>query len=58
MTAVSKAPVAAFLDSLGLRPRDAGGLHMAHALEWAGLLLVGLASNGVGFDIALGADVG
>ena len=31
---------------------------MAHALECAGLLLVGLASNGVGFDIALGADVG
>ncbi len=57
-SAEAKAPVAAFLDSLGLRPRDAGGLHMAHALEWAGLLLVGLASNGAGFDIALGADVG
>ena len=49
-SAEAKAPVAAFLDSLGLRPRDAGGLHMAHALEWAGLLLVGLASKG--------ADVG
>jgi predicted dinucleotide-binding enzyme len=54
----AKAPVAAFLDSLGLRPRDAGGLHLAHALEWAGLLLVGLASNGAGFDIALGTDAG
>jgi hypothetical protein len=57
-SAEARASVAAFLDSLGLRPRDAGGLHMAHALEWAGLLLVGLASNGAGFDIALGADVG
>jgi hypothetical protein len=58
MTTVSKGPVAAFLDSLGLRPHDARGLLMAHALDWAGLVLVGLAGNGVGFDIALGADVG
>ncbi|HVA61458.1 MAG TPA: NAD(P)-binding domain-containing protein [Mycobacteriales bacterium] len=57
-SAEAKATVAAFLDSLGLRPRDAGGLHMAHALEWAGLLLVGLAGNGAGFDIALRADIG
>jgi predicted dinucleotide-binding enzyme len=56
--AEAKAPVAAFLESLGLRPRDIGGLRMAHALEWAGLLLVGMASNGAGFDIALGAAVG
>ena len=28
---------------------------MAHALEWAGILLVGVASNGAGFDVALGA---
>ena len=56
-SAEAKAPVAAFLESLGLRPRDAGGLRMAHALEWAGLLLVGMASNGAGFDIALGAEV-
>jgi len=53
----AKAAVAAFLVSLGLQPRDAGGLQMAHALEWAGLLLVGLASNGAGFDVALGANV-
>ena len=53
----AKAGVAAFLESLGTRPLDAGGLEMAHALEWAGLLLVGLARNGAGFDIALGADV-
>ena len=55
-SAEAKAPVAAFLTSLGLRPRDAGGLQMAHALEWAGLLLVGLASKGAGFDIALAAQ--
>ena len=30
---------------------------MAHALEWAGILLVGVASNGAGFDIALGVEV-
>jgi predicted dinucleotide-binding enzyme len=49
----AKAEVAAFLGSLGLRPRDAGGLEMAHALEWGGLLLVGVARNGAGFDLAL-----
>ncbi len=30
---------------------------MTYALEWAGILLVGLASNGAGFDIALGAEI-
>ncbi|MCU1527102.1 MAG: oxidoreductase coenzyme F420-dependent [Frondihabitans sp.] len=50
----AKARVAAFLESMGMRPLDAGALGMAHALEWAGILLVGLANNGVGFDIALG----
>src|SRR4051794_16318761 len=56
-SAEAKSRVAAFLESVDLRPLDAGGLEMAHALEWAGLLLVGLARNGAGFDIALGADV-
>ena len=51
----AKARVAAFLESLHMRPLDAGGLEMAHALEWAGLLLVGVARNGAGFDIALSA---
>jgi predicted dinucleotide-binding enzyme len=51
----AKATFAAFLESLDMRPLDAGGLEMAHALEWAGILLVGLARNGAGFDIALGA---
>jgi predicted dinucleotide-binding enzyme len=53
--AEAKAPVAAFLESLDMRPLDAGGLEMAHVLEWAGILVVGLARNGAGFDIALGA---
>ncbi|PRY46591.1 NADPH-dependent F420 reductase [Umezawaea tangerina] len=51
--AEAKARVAEFLESLGMRARDAGGLEMAHALEWAGLLLVGVARNGAGFDIGL-----
>jgi 8-hydroxy-5-deazaflavin:NADPH oxidoreductase len=56
-SAEAKAQVAALLQSLGFRPLDAGRLEMAHALEWAGLLLVGLARNGAGFDLALGADI-
>jgi predicted dinucleotide-binding enzyme len=56
-SAEAKRRVVAFLESLGMRPLDAGGLEMAHALEWAGILLVGLARNGAGFDIALGAKV-
>jgi 8-hydroxy-5-deazaflavin:NADPH oxidoreductase len=55
--AEAKTRVAAFLQSLDMRPLDAGGLEMTHALEWAGILLVGLAQNGAGFDIALAADV-
>ena len=55
--AEAKARVAAFLDSLGMRPLDAGGLEMTYTLEWAGILLVGVARNGGGFDIALGAEV-
>ena len=55
--AEGKARVAAFLESLDMRPLDAGGLEMAYVLEWAGILLVGLARNGAGFDIALGAEV-
>jgi predicted dinucleotide-binding enzyme len=53
----ARARVAAFLESLDMRPLDAGGLEMAHALEWAGMLLVGIARNGAGFDIALGAEI-
>jgi hypothetical protein len=53
--AEARAQVAAFLGSLGMRPRDAGGLETTHALEWAGILIMGLARNGGGFGIALGA---
>jgi hypothetical protein len=56
-SAEAKARVAAFLESLGMRALDAGGIEMAYVLEWAGILLVGLARNGGGFDIALGAEV-
>ena len=51
----ARARVGAFLESLDLRPLYAGGLEMTHALEWAGILLVGVARNGAGFDTALGA---
>ncbi len=47
--------MAAFIESLGLRPLDVGGLRMAHWLEGAGVVTVGLAANGVGnWDFALG----
>ncbi|MGD9990685.1 NADPH-dependent F420 reductase [Pseudonocardia sp.] len=53
----AKADVAAFIKSLGLRPLDVGGLKMAHWLEGAGLLTVGLAGNGIGHgNFALGVD--
>jgi hypothetical protein len=53
----AKASVSAFITSLGLRPRDAGDLSMAHWLEGAGLMEMGLASNGLGFDFSLGVNV-
>jgi 8-hydroxy-5-deazaflavin:NADPH oxidoreductase len=56
-SADAKTRVAAFLESVDLRPPDAGALEMAYVLEWAGILLVGLARNGAGFDIALAAHV-
>jgi predicted dinucleotide-binding enzyme len=53
----AKVAVAAFIESLGLRPLDVGGLKMAHWLEGAGVLTVGLAGNGVGHgNFALGVD--
>lgn len=55
-SAEAKASFAALLASMDMRPLDAGALQMAYALEWAGILLVGVSSNGAGFDIALGAD--
>jgi predicted dinucleotide-binding enzyme len=56
--AQAKASVSAFIESLGLTPRDVGDLSMAHWLEGAGLLSVGLAGNGVGnLDFSLGVRV-
>ncbi|MCA1217494.1 NADPH-dependent F420 reductase [Streptomyces sp. 8L] len=53
----AKASVSAFIESLGLRPLDVGGLEMARWLEGTGLLMLGLARHGVGnFDFSL--DVG
>ncbi|MGB7157205.1 MAG: NAD(P)-binding domain-containing protein [Tepidisphaeraceae bacterium] len=55
--AEAKAGVEAFVESLGLRPLDVGGLKMAHWLEGAGLITMGLARNGVGhWDFALGVN--
>ena len=53
--AQAKAGVETFIESLGLRPLDVGGLKMAHWLEGAGLIEMGLARHGVGnWDFALG----
>jgi len=55
----AKARVSTFLDSLGLRPLDVGGLHMAQTLEALGLMMIGLAKNGAGtWDIAMKVDIG
>ena len=55
--ASAKKTFAEFVKSLGLRPLDVGGLAMAHWLEGAGVLTMGLAANGVGhWDFALGVD--
>lgn len=54
----AKAGVAELIESLGLRPLDVGGLKMAHWLEGASLVEMGLARHGVGnYDFALGATV-
>ena len=52
----ARAQVADFLQSLGLRPIDVGGLEMTYVVEWAAILLMGLARN-AGFDVALSAEV-
>ena len=57
--AQAKVSVSAFIGSLGLRPQDTGDLSMAHWLEGAGLLSVGLARHGVGdLNFSLGVNVG
>ena len=55
----AKARVSTFLESLGLRPLDVGGLPMAQTLEWLALMMIGLAKNGAGsWDIAMKVDIG
>jgi 8-hydroxy-5-deazaflavin:NADPH oxidoreductase len=57
--AKAKERVATFLDRLGLRPLDVGGLHMAQSLEALGLMMIGLAKNGAGtWDFAMKVDIG
>jgi 8-hydroxy-5-deazaflavin:NADPH oxidoreductase len=54
----AKASVSAFIESLGLRPLDVGGLEMARWLEGAGPLMIGLARHGVGnFNFTLGVNL-
>ncbi|MEV4264068.1 NAD(P)-binding domain-containing protein [Kribbella sp. NPDC049584] len=54
----AKADVSTFIESLGLRPLDVGGLEMARWLEGVGPLLMGAARHGAGtFDIALSINV-
>jgi len=54
-----KARVSTFLESLGLRPLDVGGLQMAQTLEALGLMMIGLAKNGAGtWDFAMNVDIG
>jgi predicted dinucleotide-binding enzyme len=54
--AQAKARVSTFIESLGMRPLDVGGLNMAHWLEGTALVLMGLARHGLdNFDVALGA---
>ena len=56
--AQAKASLSAFIETLGLRPLDTGDLKMAHWLEGAGLLMMGLARYGVGnYSFFLGVNV-
>lgn len=55
----AKVRLSTFIESLGLRPLDVGGLHMASTLEALGLMMIGLAKNGAGtWDIALNVEIG
>jgi 8-hydroxy-5-deazaflavin:NADPH oxidoreductase len=51
--------VSAFIESLGLRPLDTGGMEMARWLEGTGLLMMGLGRYGVGnYNFTLGVNLG
>lgn len=53
----AKKRVSTFIESLGLRPLDAGDLAAARWLEAVGPLLMGLANHGAGFNISLGVTI-
>lgn len=53
----ARARFAEFIGTLDMRPLDTGGLDGTYALEWAAILLMGLARNGAGWDVALTANV-
>ncbi|MFD4439515.1 NADPH-dependent F420 reductase [Nocardia sp. NPDC058519] len=54
----AKASVSAFIESLGLRPLDAGGLEVARWMEGVAVLMISLARNGVGdFNFSLGVNL-
>jgi predicted dinucleotide-binding enzyme len=56
--AQAKANVSAFIETLGLRPLDAGGLEVARWLEGTGLVMISLAGHGVGnFNFSLGVEL-
>ncbi len=56
--AQAKAQVSAFIESLGLRPMDAGELPMARALENVALMQLGLVANSVKHtNFALGVNI-
>jgi len=58
MTRRAKARVSAFIESLGLRPMDAGQLPMARALENVALLQLGLVAHSVKHtNFVLGVNV-
>jgi len=55
--AQAKASMSAFIQSMGLRPLDVGDLAMAHWLEGASLLMMGLARSGGGnYSFSLGIN--
>jgi 8-hydroxy-5-deazaflavin:NADPH oxidoreductase len=54
----AKASVSAFIESLGLRPLDAGGLEVARWLEGVGVVMISLANHGVGnFNFSFGVNL-
>ncbi|MGH3190708.1 MAG: NADPH-dependent F420 reductase [Streptosporangiaceae bacterium] len=54
----AKASTSMFVESMGLRPLDTGDLTMAHWLEGAGLLMMGLGRYGVGnYSFSLGVNL-